>query len=95
MHKQGLGIAEIARRTGKDIGTVKKYRSGGNSLGTKRTNFIIQKLTKPCKIQKILFGRNLLAILQTAITKNKKKLKINKTKFKKELLTKISGSFFM
>lgn len=39
MHKQGLGIAEIARRTGKDIGTVKKYRSGGNSLGTKRTGF--------------------------------------------------------
>ena len=33
------------------------------------------KLTKPCKIQKILFGRNLLAILQTAITKNKKKHK--------------------
>ena len=28
MHKQGLGIAEIARRTGKDIGTVKKYREG-------------------------------------------------------------------
>lgn len=24
LHKQGLGIAEIARRTGKDIGTVKK-----------------------------------------------------------------------
>ena len=38
-------------------------------------NFITQKLTKPCKIQKILFGRNLLAILQTAITKNKKKHK--------------------
>jgi len=28
MHKEGLGIAEIARRTGKDIGTVKKYREG-------------------------------------------------------------------
>ena len=28
MYKQGLGIAEIARRTGKDIGTVKKYREG-------------------------------------------------------------------
>ena len=38
-------------------------------------NFIIQKLTRPYKIQKILFGRNLPAILQTAITKNKKKHK--------------------
>ena len=28
MHKDGLGIAEISRRTGKDIGTVKKYREG-------------------------------------------------------------------
>ena len=55
----------------------------------------LKKLQKPCKIQKILFGRNLLVILQTAITKNKKKLKNNKTRFKKELLTKISGSFFM
>lgn len=24
MHKEGLGIAEISRRTGKDVGTVKK-----------------------------------------------------------------------
>ena len=58
-------------------------------------SFITQKLIKPYKIQKILFGRNLPAILQTAITKNKKTLKNNKTMFKKELLTKISGSFFM
>lgn len=28
MHKEGLGIAEISRRTGKDVGTVKKYREG-------------------------------------------------------------------
>lgn len=28
MHKQGLGIAEITKRTGKAIGTVKKYREG-------------------------------------------------------------------
>ncbi len=28
LHKEGVGIAEIARRTGKDIGTVKKYREG-------------------------------------------------------------------
>ena len=32
LHKQGLGIAEIARRTGKDIGTVKKYREGDPML---------------------------------------------------------------
>lgn len=28
MHQEGLGIAEISRRTGKDIGTVKKYQEG-------------------------------------------------------------------
>lgn len=28
MHQQGAGIAEISRRTGKDVGTVKKYREG-------------------------------------------------------------------
>ena len=27
-HQQGIGIAEILRWTGKDIGTVKKYREG-------------------------------------------------------------------
>lgn len=28
MNQKGIGIAEISRRTGKDIGTVKKYREG-------------------------------------------------------------------
>lgn len=28
MHRQGIGIAEISRRTGKDVGTVKKYLKG-------------------------------------------------------------------
>lgn len=37
--------------------------------------FYHSKTYKARKIQKILFGRNLLAILQTAITKNKKKHK--------------------
>ena len=37
--------------------------------------FYHSKTYRPYKIQKILFGRNLPAILQTAITKNKKKHK--------------------
>ena len=54
-----------------DIIMEKSHLSFPDAMG----KFITQKLTKPCKIQKILFGRNLLAILQTAITKNKKKHK--------------------
>ncbi len=28
MNREGIGIAEISRRTGKDVGTVKKYKNG-------------------------------------------------------------------
>lgn len=54
-----------------DIIMEKSHLSFPDAMG----KFYHSKLTKPCKIQKILFGRNLLAILQTAITKNKKKHK--------------------
>lgn len=54
-----------------DIIMEKSHLSFPDAMG----KFYHSKLTRPCKIQKILFGRNLLAILQTAITKNKKKHK--------------------
>lgn len=55
LHQQGIGIAEISRRTGKDVGTVKKYREGdpqilcrhgrkGKSKLDPYRNIIIEKL---------------------------------------------------
>ena len=54
-----------------DIIMEKSHLSFPDAMG----KFYHSKTYKACKIQKILFGRNLLAILQTAITKNKKKHK--------------------
>ena len=49
LHQQGIGIAEISRRTGKDVGTIKKYLEGDPKILCRRKQRRGKSILDPCR----------------------------------------------